>query len=130
MEETRLRGVAIILAGGSQSFAARSCNVSRTSASRWAKAARTGGADSLKRRKAPGRPKRYTPEQERLIRKIYAIGPVKFGSLRDRWTNAFMAEVLEKALDLKYDPDHVGRLLDQLGLKKQKKRSEPRRNMA
>jgi hypothetical protein len=38
----------------------------------------------------------------------------------DRWTTARLAEAIEKRFGIRYDPDHVGRLMHALGLRKPK----------
>ena len=74
---------------------------------RWARALRAGG--TLESRKATGRPCRLSGEQ---LRGLYSLWET-----RARWTTASFAEAIRLAVGVKYDPDHVGRLIVRLGLR-------------
>ena len=122
MEQRRLQAVQDLLNGLSQSKVARKFSVSRTTASRWCRALSTKGVDSLKRRKATGRPSRLTSEQLARIAEIYREKPIAFGFPDDHWTTARMATVIESQFGVHYDRDHVGRLLFKLGLRERRSR--------
>ena len=123
MEQRRLEAAQDLLNGLSQSKVARKFSVSRTTASRWYRALANRGVDSLKRRKATGRPSRLTPEQLHRIAEIYQDRPMTFGFADDHWTTARMATVIESQFGVHYDRDHVGRLLFKLGLRERKPRT-------
>jgi transposase len=125
MERRRLAAAQQLLSGYSQSRVARLHGVSRTTASRWHSAVVDKGVDSLKKRRATGRPSRLTAEQYREIAKIYAEGALAHGFALDRWTTAKLAEVIEARFRISYDEDHVGRIIHKLGLRSPKLRLAP-----
>ena len=73
--------------------------------------------ERLRKRKAPGRPSRLSFSQLAEVREMFAAGPMAFGFERDRWTTARLAQAIEGRFGIRYDPDHVGRLMHRLGLR-------------
>ena len=124
MERRRLEAAQDLLNGLSQSKVARKFSVSRTTASRWYRALANKGVDSLKRRKATGRPSRLTREQLTRLAQIYSEAPIAYGYPDDHWTTARMAVVIESQFGVRYDRDHVGRLLCKLGLRERRPRTQ------
>jgi transposase len=116
MERRRLLAAQDLLNGISQSHVARKFSVSRTTASRWRRALDANGVEALKKRRATGRPSRLTRDQLAQIREIYFQGPAAWGFPTGRWTTARMAEAIFARFAVRYDPDHVGRLLHRLNL--------------
>ena len=117
MEHRRLEAARDLLSGLSQSRVARKFGVSRTTASRWYRTLTHNGAEALRKRRATGRPSRLTAEQLRLIPEIFAAGARMHGFPDDRWTTARLAAVIESRCGVRYDHDHVGRLMHKLGLR-------------
>lgn len=118
MEQRRLEAAQELLNGLSQATVARKFGVSRTTASRWHRALAYRGVESLKKRKASGRPSRLNREQlDRLI-ELYAAGALAHGFPNDKWTTSRLAAVIESQFGVHYDRDHVGRLIHKLGLKR------------
>jgi transposase len=116
--ETRRLAAAIELQGGlTQSKVASKFGVSRTTASRWARALNHNGVDGLKKRRATGRPSRLRLDQLAELRAIYNEGALASGFESDRWTTCKLAQVIEQKFGVHYDQDHVGRLLHKLGLR-------------
>lgn len=107
MESRRIRACEMLARGIRRATVARTVGVSRTSATRWAKAVE-GRAD-LRSRKASGRPCKLSPEQ---ITKV-----VDLWWSRPRWTFVSFGAAIYEALDVAYSPDHVGRLVIRLGLR-------------
>ena len=124
MEKRRLEAVQDLLQGLTQSSVARKFLVSRTTASRWNRALRQKGVEALRKRRATGRPSRLSREQLELIPDIFAQGAIVHGFPNNRWTTARLAAVIETRFGVHYDHDHVGRLMQKLGLR------EPRRRAA
>ena len=87
--------------------------------------------ERLRKRKAPGRPSRLSSSQLSEVREIFAGGPREFGFDTDRWTTARLARAIEGRFGIRYDPDHVGRLMHRLGLrpKPAEKVAEPLREV-
>ncbi len=118
MEGRRLEAASALLNGETQSKVARLFGVSRTTASRWNRALHATGVESLKRRRATGRPSRLTSDQLNAIPLLMALGARAYGFNNDRWTTGRLAKVIELRFGVHYDPDHVGRLMHRLGLRK------------
>ena len=117
METRRLAAAGELLGGLTQSKVASKYGVSRTTASRWARALTNNGVDGLRKRRATGRPSRLRPDQLSQLREIYNEGALASGFESDRWTTSKLAQVIELKFSVHYDQDHVGRLLHKLGLR-------------
>jgi transposase len=117
MESRRLLAAQELQGGLSQSQVARKFGVSRTTASRWCRALNGVGVEALRKRRAPGRPSRLSKEQTRQLTELYEAGPRLSGFETDRWTTARFAEAIYNRFGVKYDPDHVGRIMHRLGLR-------------
>src|SRR5438874_141313 len=125
MEKRRLEAVQDLLRGLTQSNVARKFGVSRTTASRWNRALQQKGVESLRKRRATGRPSRLSREQLQLIPDIFSQGAVIHGFPENRWTTARLAAVIEARFGVHYDHDHVGRLMQKLGLREPRQRAAP-----
>jgi putative transposase len=126
MEKRRLEAVQDLLGGLTQSSVARKFGVSRTTASRWNRALQQNGVEALRKRRATGRPSRLTREQLLLIPDIFSQGAILHGFADNRWTTARLASVIQMRFGVRYDHDHVGRLMQKLGLREPRQRSAPR----
>lgn len=127
MEKRRLEAVQDLIRGLSQSTVARKFGVSRTTASRWNRSLQQKGAESLRKRRATGRPSRLSREQLLLIPDIFAQGAIMHGFPDNRWTTARLAAVIEARFGVHYDHDHVGRLMQKLGLREARSRNASHR---
>jgi len=117
MESRRLEAAQDLQRGLSQSQVARKFGVSRTTASRWCRALSGGGVEGLRKRRAPGRPSRLNPDQFRGLAEIYQAGPRAAGFDTQTWTTSRFAEAIFARYGVRYDPDHVGRIMHRLGLR-------------
>ena len=117
MESRRLLAAQDLQRGLSQSQVARKFGVSRTTASRWCRSLSGKGLESLRKRRAPGRPSRLTTDQLHAIAEIYRTGVRAAGFEADRWTTGRFAEAIFVRFGVRYDPDHVGRIMHRLGLR-------------
>lgn len=122
MEKRRLDAVQDLLRGLTQSNVARKFGVSRTTASRWNRALRQKGVEALRKRRATGRPSRLSREQLQIIPDIFSQGAIVHGFADNRWTTARLAAVIESRFGVHYDHDHVGRLMQKLGLREARRR--------
>jgi transposase len=73
--------------------------------------------EGLRKRRAPGRPSRLNAEQLGIVAEIYRSGPRTAGFDTDRWTTARFAQAIQARFGVRYDPDHVGRIMHRLGLR-------------
>ncbi len=116
--------------GLSQSQVARKFGVSRTTASRWHRALHGNGVEALRKRRAPGRPCRLTKDQLLGVTEVYQAGPRAAGFDSDRWTTMRFAEAIFARFGVRYDPDHVGRIMHRLGLRDRTRRRENEQKFA
>jgi len=117
MESRRLLAAQDLQRGLTQSQVARKFGVSRTTASRWHRSLSGKGLESLRKRRAPGRPSRLTADQLSGAAEVYRSGPRTAGFESDRWTTARFAQAIFVRFGVRYDPDHVGRIMHRLGLR-------------
>ena len=88
--------------------------VSRTTIARWQRTIRTGGLAKLKATYATGRPRKLTPEQLAEIPALFEAGAR---------TAKQLAFEIEQRFAVRYDPDHILRLMYELKLRQPKKRT-------
>jgi len=124
MESRRLLAAQDLQRGFSQSQVARRFGVSRTTASRWNRALAGKGVEALRKRRAPGRPSRLGQEQLQGVAAVYRAGARAAGFNADRWTTKRFAEAIFARFQVRYDPDHVGRLMHKLGLREHVRRRQ------
>jgi transposase len=117
MESRRLLAAQDLQNGLTQSQIARKFGVSRTTASRWHGALHRKGLESLHKRRATGRPSRLNLDQQQGVAQLFRAGARAAGFTDDRWTTARFASAIHKVYGIRYDPDHVGRIMHQLGLR-------------
>src|SRR3954447_16648918 len=120
METRRLAAAKEMLTGVTQSQVARRYGVSRTTASRWHRSIVHKGFDGMRRRRAPGRPSRLTADQVDGIRLMFQEGALAYGFVSDRWTTGRLAIAIERQFGVRYDQDHVGRLMHKFGLRERR----------
>ena len=120
METRRLAAAKELLSGATQSQVARRYGVSRTTASRWHRSIVHRGVEGLRRRRATGRPSRLTADQVEGIRSMFLDGALAHGFASDRWTTGRLATAIERQFGIRYDQDHVGRLMHKFGLRERK----------
>jgi transposase len=121
MESRRLLAAQDLQTGLTQSQIARKFGVSRTTASRWNRSLHGNGVESLRKRRAPGRPSRLTADQLKVLTDTYQAGPRTAGYDTDRWTTARFADVIFAQFGVRYDPDHAGRIMHRLGLRERRR---------
>lgn len=121
MESRRLLAAQDLQTGLSQSQVARKHGVSRTTASRWNHTLNGNGVESLRKRRAPGRPSRLTADQLEVLTEIYRAGPRAAGFEADRWTTSRFANAIFARFGVRYDPDHAGRIMHRQGLRERRR---------
>lgn len=120
MERRRLLAAVDLDAGMQQRKVARKFGVSEATVSRWAKTLRTRGKSGLKRTMA-SRPPKLSDEELAELLQILLHGAQESGYDTNIWTTQRVVEVIEKNFGVKYNPDHVGRMLrEKLGMSYQK----------
>lgn len=99
---------------------ARRLEVSMSSVKRWKKAFAEGGVAALARKQSKPRGRRLSSEQIELLCEIIIAGPLAAGFDTDLWTCPRIAEVVDREFGISYHPDHLGRILHELGFSPQK----------
>ena len=89
------------------------CNAS--SVMRWRDALLSGGEEALKAKPVPGRPARLTTHQKRRLVRLLIKGALANGFRTDLWTTQRVADLIERLWGVKYNRNHVARILQQLG---------------
>jgi transposase len=91
-----------------------------SSVMRWRDARARHGAVGLRVRKASGRPSRLTDAQRKRLIQLLLMGAPAQGHRTDVWTTTRIADLIAQKFGVHYHPDHIGRLLRQLGWSHQK----------
>ncbi len=99
---------------------ARRVGASLSSVKRWKRAWREGGVAALAAKPHPGPKPKLSSDQKVELVAILRRGPVAAGYRTDLWTCARVAEVVRKRFRVSYHPDHLGRILHDLGFSPQK----------
>jgi transposase len=120
LEARRRRALALLDEGRSLQEVGRLLDCAASSVMRWRNARRRRGSRALKVRASPGRPPRLTARDHRRLLRLLLKGAMAHGFPTDLWTTARVAEVIEGEFGVVYHPDHVGRLLRNLGWSHQK----------
>ena len=126
MEVRRLLAGRLLLRGKGISEVAREVGAAKSSVSRWNVALKKGGLKALQARKAPGVIPRLTVRQKERLVQILLRGPRKSGYSNELWTCSRVAQVIERVFGVSYHPDHVGKILHQLGWTCQKPEQQAR----
>jgi transposase len=94
--------------------------VSQSSVKRWKKAFRQGGLAALAPKRHPGPKSKLSASQKVQLRKILVRGARAAGFATDLWTCPRVAQVVERTFGVSYHPDHLGRILHDMGFSPQK----------
>ena len=115
LQRRRLKAAGLFDKGLAPAEVARRCEVTCQSASRWHKAWEHGGKPALKKTPKAGRPPRLQPQDLAALKRDLKAGPSEHGFATELWTTQRIAQVIQTRFGVQYHPDHVGRLLGQLG---------------
>ena len=120
MEARRLAALPRLARGESLSSIARQLGVSRQAVFVWARHWRRRGEKALHRRPRPGRPTKLAPRQLVLLPRLLARGAEAYGFSSPIWTTQRVADLIWRRFQVRYDRDHVCRLLHRFGWSWQK----------
>lgn len=120
LEARRRRAAEYFQAGKSPAETARLVGTSLSSAKRWKSAWREGGVEALAARPHPGPAPKLSSEQKQELVEILDAGPLEADFKTDLWTCARVAQVVRKKFRVSYHPDHLGRIMHDLGYSPQK----------
>jgi putative transposase len=99
---------------------ARQLGVTRGSVGAWAKAMKAGGLRRLRKRKSSGRRSKLSAEIRSKLKRLLDRGALASGFPTDRWTLVRVSELVKKEFDIRYHPNSLRRVLDQMGYSVQK----------
>lgn len=101
-------------------------NASHSSVKRWKATWKTGGVDALAAKPHPSRATKLSEKHKRQLVEMLLAGPLAAGFRTDLWTCGRVAAVVRKRFRVSYHPDHLGRILHDLGFSPQKPRQVAR----
>jgi transposase len=119
-EGRRLRAWALHEQGWKQRAIADALGVTQGAVSQWIARGKAGGIGALRNRKSPGAPRRLTQAQRDQLPSLLARGAEAFGFRGDIWTRTRIAAIIKREFGVSYHPDHMGRLLSEIGWSVQK----------
>lgn len=122
LEARRCRAAEYFQARKSLAEIARLVGASLSSVKRWKRAWTEGGVAALAAKPHPGPTPKLSPDEKQELLVILAAGPIVAGFRTDLWTCARVAKVIRRKFRVSYHPDHVGRILHELGYTPQKPR--------
>lgn len=115
MESVRMRAAKDFLSGNlTQAQLSRRYQVSRTTASRWARRIGEKGVVGVRRTLTTGRPPALTKAQQVNLQKMHKEGPIAHGYRK--WTARALQGVILKEFGVCYHVDHVCKLRHTLNL--------------
>jgi transposase len=93
---------------------------------RWTAAARSHGIRAVAARSVPGRPRKLTPTQEKIIRRWLQHSPSEHGFLGDLWSAPRLAKIIRREFGIRFHPQYLARWLRRRGFTLQRPRRVPR----
>jgi transposase len=120
LQERRLRAIALLKQGDTQSEVARQLGVTPAAVSLWKKAYDQEGRQALQAKTAPGRPSKLSLRQCQRLLAYLKQGPRTHGWSTELWTLPRIVELVSRKFGVEYDQSGVWRLLRRLGWSCQK----------
>jgi transposase len=119
-EQRRVHAMALLKKGVKPAEVARQVGVTRGAVSQWKKAFAKKGKAGLAAKPRSGRPRKLDVKILETLPALLLEGAQAHGFENDVWTTQRVAKLIERKHGVRYNSDHVGRLLRQLGLSWQK----------
>jgi transposase len=120
LEARRLAALPRLQRGDSLSSIARQLGVSRQAVFVWAQQWRRRGEAGLHRRPRPGRPTKLARARLAQLPRLLAQGAEAYGFASPIWTTQRVADLIWRRFRVRYDRDHICRLLHRFGWSWQK----------
>jgi transposase len=115
LESRRLKAVEGFRSGQPLAAIARRLGVTRQAVHKWYQRYRRAGLEGLYRRPRPGRPRKLTSEQERRLATWLQRSAKAYGFQTQEWTAQRVADLIRVRFRVRYDRDHLSRVLRRLG---------------
>jgi transposase len=113
-------------AGWTQTAIAQALGVTQGAVSQWLKRVKEGGIEALRPKPVPGSPRKLKKEELAKLPSLLLKGAEAFGFLGAVWTRKRVATVIERTFGVRYTPQRVGPLLDEIGWSRQKPQRKAR----
>lgn len=126
LERRRLLAVQRVLDGYPVEDVADFLDVHRTTVSRWVAAFRARGTAGLSVRASPGRPRKLTITQEKIVRRWLSDDPTEHGFPTTLWTAGRLGQLIERELGITFNPRYLSAWLRDRGFTPQKPQRVPR----
>jgi transposase len=112
----------------SEADVARKFGVTRGCVTNWVNAFRKAGnsLEGLNAKKHTGRPPQMTEKQKTKLVEMILKGALYYGFETDIWTSERIAKLIQVHFKIKYNRNHVAKILNSLGLSWQKPKKEAR----
>lgn len=120
MEQRRLAALSWFQQGDSLAAIARRLGVSRQAVFVWRRRWQRRGEAGLRRRPRPGRPPKLARRRLAQLPRLLAQGAEAHGFSSTIWTTQRVADLIWRRFHVRYDRDHVCRLLHRFGWSWQK----------
>ena len=115
LETRRLLAGQLLLEGREAGEISEIVGASMGSVNRWRREMEKGGMEALQAKPHPGPKPRLTYQQKQQIVELLLAGPRKAGYPTDLWTCKRVAALVAAKFQVAYHPDHVGKMLHDLG---------------
>lgn len=119
-EFKRLRAVELYEQGWRPVRIAEALGVTRGAVSQWLKRYREKGIEALQYKKIAKKPARLSQPQKAMLVVMLSQGAENFGYVGQIWTQARVAELIERKFGINYHVNHVGKILKACGWTYQK----------
>ena len=126
LEHQRHLAVRRVLEGYSAKEVADFLGVDSRSVRRWVAAVRQGGWRTLRAHPVPGRPKKLTYTQEKIMLRWLQDNPTAFGFATELWTAGRLAQLVEEEWSVRLHPRSLRRWLRSHNFTLQKPERVPR----
>jgi transposase len=126
LERRRFLAVQRVSEGFSIEEVADFLGVHRTTVSRWIAAFHARGSDGLLGRAAPGRPRKLTTTQEKIVLRWLADDPTEHGFPTELWTADRIRRLIEQEFGVGFNPRYLSAWLRCRGITPQKPQRVPR----
>jgi len=115
LETRRLLAGQLLLEGKEAGEVAEIVGASTGSVNRWRREMEKGGIETLRAKPHPGPKPRLNARQKQQLVEILLAGPGKAGYSTELWTCKRVANIVAKRFGVEYHPNHVGKMLHDLG---------------
>ena len=104
----------------------KALGIDRSAITKWLGWYNAEGPEGLRTTPLPGRAPRLSAEQREQVVQVVEAGPPAVGFQSGVWTGALVGQWIEREFGVRYHPQHIPRLLHQLGFSVQR----PRKRLA